>query len=135
MSEKQIEVLVVEPDHAAEIRRIDASLESYQSMVGGYIEAIYPFDDPVALICNEEGKLRGLELNRALRDGEGKVEDIIQGTFFLCGIGEEKFESLPKELQGKYLRMFHDPELFTLIEGEIVVIPVHLEDDSTDTSL
>ncbi len=40
--------------------------ETLQAAVGGDIQAVYPYEDPVALICNEEGKLMGLPLNRAL---------------------------------------------------------------------
>ena len=42
------------------IQEIDGSLESMQRIVGGDIEAVYPFDDPVAIVCNEEGKLLSL---------------------------------------------------------------------------
>ena len=34
------------------IQEIDGSLESMQRIVGGDIEAVYPFDDPVVLVCN-----------------------------------------------------------------------------------
>ena len=47
------------------MKEIDSDLESLQHEVGGYIEAMYPDEDPVALVCNEEGKLEGLPLNRA----------------------------------------------------------------------
>ena len=66
------------------VQDIDAGLESMQKIVDGSIQAIYPFDEPVALICNEEGKLLNLPLNRALRDDKGNIYDIISGTFFLC---------------------------------------------------
>ena len=39
------------------MKEIDSGLESFQHEVGGCIEAIYPYEDPVALVCNEEGKL------------------------------------------------------------------------------
>ena len=39
------------------VKEIDGNLESMQEIVGGYIEAIYPFDDPIALVCNDEGKI------------------------------------------------------------------------------
>ena len=58
---------------------------SPEAAVGGPIQAIYPFPEPVALICHEEGKLLGLPLNRALRDKDGEIYDIIAGPFFLCG--------------------------------------------------
>ena len=50
-----MKVVICEPGQKARIAEIKANLESYQKTVGGYIEAIYPFDDPVALVCNEEG--------------------------------------------------------------------------------
>ena len=78
-------VLLIEPGKTPRHTEIDGTLEGMQQVVGGYIQAIYPFEDPVALICNEEGKLLGLPLNRALKDGDGDIYDIIAGTFFLCG--------------------------------------------------
>ena len=62
-----MKILVVEPLAAPYEKEIEGGLESMQAVVGGYIQAIYPFeDDELALICNEEGKLLGLPFNRAL---------------------------------------------------------------------
>ena len=52
-------VLVVEPGRVPYVKEIDSGLKSLQSEVGGWIEAICPFEEEVALICNEEGKLCG----------------------------------------------------------------------------
>ena len=52
-----MEVVMVEPGKEARLAEIGADLKSLQTAVGGYIEAAYFFDDPVALICNEEGKV------------------------------------------------------------------------------
>ena len=93
-----------------------------QNEVGGYIEAIYPFYDPVALICNEEGKINGLPLNRALRDEKGKAYDIISGTFMVVGLGEENFSSLSDDLMEKYTDYFKAPERFIVGDGKIVVL-------------
>ena len=112
-----MEVVLVEPGKEARIAEIGSDLRSLQAAVGGYIEAAYFFDDPVALIRNEEGKVYGLPYNRAVRDEAGKVQDIIAGPFFVCGLGEDDFCSLPKELQTKYLDMFKYPEKFTAIGG------------------
>ena len=60
-------VLLVEPNADPRAIEIDDSLASMQSLVGGLIEAVYPFSDPVALICNDEGKLTGLPQNRPLK--------------------------------------------------------------------
>ena len=68
-----IAVLIVEPGKEPYVKEIDSNLKSLQHEVGGYIEAIYPYEDPVALVCNEEGKLEGLPLNRALRDEDGDI--------------------------------------------------------------
>ena len=55
--EQYINVVLCEPGKKARVTTIMNSLESLQKMVGGYIEAVYPFDDPVAIVCNEEGKI------------------------------------------------------------------------------
>ncbi len=116
-----MEVVMVEPGKEARLAEIGSDLKSLQTAVGGYIEAAYFFDDPVALICNEEGKVYGMPYNRAVRDEAGRVQDIIAGPFFVCGLGEESFCSLPKELQTKYLDMFKYPEKFLTIGGKMVI--------------
>lgn len=108
-----MKVLVVNPGAYPETREIDGGLESMQNLVGGLIQAIYPFQDPVALICNDEGKLLAMEWNRALRHPEsGQIYDIISGPFFLCGLGEEDFTSLTDAQLQKFEEMFHYPEVF-----------------------
>ena len=101
-----MKVLAVMPGNAPEELEIDGTLESMQQIVGGLIQAIYPWVDPVALICNDEGKLLGLEPNRYLMNEEGEVYDIICGPFFICGLGREDFASLTPELMERYKRMF-----------------------------
>ena len=118
-----IEVLMVEPGQYPRVERIGSDLASLQKAVDGYIEAIYPYDDPVALICGEEAKLEGKPLNRALRDGDGDIYDIVAGKFFICGLGDENFASLPKELQQKYEEKFRQPEAFLKMGSKIMAIP------------
>ena len=60
-------ILVVEPMKKPTVQEIDGSLESMQRIVGGDIEAVYPFDDPVVLVCHGEGKLLGLPMNPECR--------------------------------------------------------------------
>lgn len=114
-----MDVLIVEPEKAPRMASISGDLESLQKAVGGYIEAIYPFDDPVALVCNEEGKLIGLPLNRHIKD-----YDIIAGTFLVCGLSKENFASLTPELEEKYRKMFVDPEVFLKMGNKIVSFSV-----------
>ena len=75
-------------------KEIGDDLESLQHEVDGYIQAVYPFREPVASICNEEGKLSGKALNRALWDESGQIYDVVAGTFLIAGLGEENFISL-----------------------------------------
>ena len=81
-----------------------------------------PFDDEVAVICNEEGKMKNLDLNRGIYDKNGKLLDIICGSFFLCyaPIESEKFLPLPANLRAKYEKMFKEPERFFLSEKGII---------------
>ena len=76
----------------------------------------------MALICNEEGKLLGLPLNRALRDDTGEIYDIIAGNFIVTGLGEESFSDLSPELMEKYKEQFLAPESFARIGGKILAV-------------
>ena len=93
--ETSMEVLLVEPGQYARIATISSGLAAMQAAVGGDIQAVYPFDDPVAIVCDDEGKLNGKPLNRALRDEDGTVYDIVAGTFFVCGLGETQDMPFP----------------------------------------
>ncbi|WP_418328006.1 DUF3846 domain-containing protein, partial [Ruminococcus sp.] len=87
-------VLEIAPGHYPKQVEIDPDLKALQQAVGGNIGASYPFSDPVAIVYNDEGKLMGLPLNRALRDGSGEAYDVVAGTFLVVGLGEEDFASL-----------------------------------------
>ena len=124
MKADTLTVLVVEPEQPPYVKSIEDDLRSLQAEVGGRIEAIYPFDDPVAIICNEEGKLLGLPLNRALRDEDHHVYDVVAGTFLVAGLWAEDFCSLNEKQIEKYSEHFKTPELFLRINGRMLVIPV-----------
>ena len=118
-------VIVVEPKKKPMVQDIDADLDSMQKIVGGPIEAIYPFEEPVALICNEEGRLLNLPLNRALRDDAGEVYDIISGTFFLCvaPTDSDHFAGLTDQQVKTYMERFAMPEMFLDVGGDLFVLP------------
>jgi hypothetical protein len=125
-----MKVLLVEPGKAPKETELEDTLEAMQKAVGGLMEAVYPFEDTVALICNEEGKLLGLPLNRALYSPEdGKLYDIVAGTFFLCSApaDSEKFDSLSEEQLRHYRRLFQMPELFLRLNGRLAVLPAKEE--------
>ena len=118
----RLEVLYVRPNKTAEFVEINNDLTSMQKLVDGYIEEYMPFDDEVAVICNEEGKMKNLDLNRGIYDKNGKLLDIICGSFFLCyaPIESEKFLPIPANLRAKYEKMFKEPERFFLSEKGII---------------
>ena len=120
-----MQVIVVEPKKKPTAQDIGSDLESMQKIVGGTIEAVYPFDEPVALICNEEGKLLNLPPNRALRDDEGNVYDIISGTFFLCAAPPDSnhFAGLTDQQVKTYMERFAMPEMFLNVGGDLFVLP------------
>lgn len=117
-----MQALLIKPHRYPEIVDIDDSLASLQDAVGGWIQAIYPFDDPVAIICNEEGKLDGLEPNRAIRDEENRVFDVIAGDMLIVGLTEDNFGDLSHTLTAKYEKLFHYPESFMVHDGQIIVL-------------
>ena len=96
------------------VQEIDGSLESMQKIVGGTIQAVYAFDDPVAIVCNDEGKLLGLPMNRALTDDHGVPYDIVCGTFFMAGVGREDFISLTEQQIEKYQRKYTNEMVFSV---------------------
>ena len=121
-------ILVVEPLKSPEVREIDGTLESMQQIVGGTIQAIYPFDDPVTIVVNDEGKLLGFPPNRGLRDDAGELYDIICGTFFMCGLTEENFGSMTEEQIKKFSKEYETPELFVRLNGELLALPLTPEE-------
>lgn len=121
---EKITVLVVEPGKEPYEKDISSGLASLQHEVGGDIQAIYPHDDLVALIFDEEGKLKGSPLNRALRDEDGHIYDILAGTFLIAGLAEGSFSSLDKDLMQKYKEHYKTPEMFIRANGRLVVLPL-----------
>ena len=124
LARETIKVLLVEPEERPRVVEIGTGLEDLQHAVGGDIEVVYPFEDRVGLIVNEEGKLIGLPLNRALRDENNEVYDIIAGSFLVAGLTEDNFGSLTEEQIGKFEGLFHQPETFVKMGRSIMAIPV-----------
>ena len=120
-----MQVVAVEPKKKPTAQDIGSDLESMQKIVGGPIEAVYPFDEPVVLICNEEGKLLNLPLNRALRNDEGEVYDIVSGTFFVCAAppDSDHFTGLTDQEIKTYMERFATPEMFLNVGGNLFVLP------------
>ena len=125
--DEEITVLLIEPEKVPKEITITNSLESLQNAVGGYIEVLYPFDDNVCIICNEEGKLNGMQLNRALHTMDGEIYDILAGPVIIAGLTEDDFGSLTAEQAELYSKMYHTPEAFIMNDGKITVFPIRAE--------
>ena len=120
-------IVIVEQGRKPPETELERDLESMQHCVDGTIEAVYePVGRDAALTCNDEGKLLGLPLNRALRDEKGEIYDVIAGTFFICGAPHdgEDFTSLTDEQTAYWLKRFAKPEFFVSVNGKLICVPV-----------
>jgi hypothetical protein len=135
MERDKIKVIVCRVDERAEVIEIEDKLEAMQEVVGGLIQEYMPWEDEVAIICNEEGKMNRMPLNRAIIDEDGQMLDIIAGPFFICyaPLESETFESLPPDLEEKYRRKFEQPERF--FKTEKGISSVKYEPDSRSTEI
>lgn len=120
-----MKILIVEPGKHPRKADIPHTLSNLQGVVGGYIQAVYPWKDRVGLVCDEEGLLKHKPFNRLINP-----DLAIFGTFFLCGLDEEDFTDLPDELAGKYELLLHEPEMLFRTETGHVVIPLKSIDES-----
>lgn len=125
-----MKVLMVEPGKVPYVTKIRDDLKAMQEAVGGCIQALYPYEDPVALVCNDDGKILNLPFNRALYDEDGQMYDIIAGKFFIVGLGEDNFANLSDRLAEKFYEQFKHPEIFvrTARGIEAVKQPIPQED-------
>ena len=107
-------VVYVEPGKPACVREIGSDLKSLQEAVaGGPIECVYAHRDNTLIVCNDEGKLIGLEGNRRLGS------DIIAGVFYIMSEGEDgDLVSLSEEKIQHYTQWFWEPEAFDSAEVE-----------------
>ena len=112
-------ILIVEPGKHPRLAEIDGSLEQMQKTVGGYIQAVYPWEDYVALVCDEEALYKDSEWNRYISEGLA-----IKETFFICGIEGEDFADLPLDLTEKYMQLLYTPQIFIRTPSGVVVLNI-----------
>ncbi len=120
---RSLRVLMVEPGREARPAVIGGELEDLQAAVGGLIEAVYPFDENVCLVCNDEGKILGMDPNRGLFDDRGNLYDVICGPFFVCGTDGPDFVSLTEEQMERYEERFRLPERFWRSGRQVMAVP------------
>ena len=117
-------MLLVQPNAYPKKISVGMELEDLQAMVGGDIEVTYPFEDEVAIILNESGKINGLPLNRAIYTEDGDMQEIYAGDFLVVGLTEDDFGSLTSEQMQKFEEQFHQPQMFVRMGRSIMAIPV-----------
>ena len=106
MKEKQIRALMVEPMESPKFVTLQNDLDSLQKAVSigapeqGLIELVH-LEDNIYILCNEEGKLIGLTLNRYLGS------DILCGVFYVVADDAEgNLASLNPDQVEKYSEFF-----------------------------
>ena len=120
---KTMRVVYVEPGKVAQVIDLGTELEDLQAAVGGNIEPFYPFDEAVAIVCNDEGKYNGMLPNRAVYGENGEMIDVIFGSFFICDCSGESFGSLSEEQIKVYKGKFQNPERFFQVNNKIIAVP------------
>lgn len=122
---KTMRIIHVEAGKEADVLSTDRSLEILQALVGGHLEMLCPFNDTAVIVCNDEGKIKGLPLNRGITHPEtGELYEIIAGNFFICDAPSDSddFESLSEDQVKVYLEKFKYPEKFMRINEKIIAI-------------
>ncbi|MFR3226936.1 MAG: DUF3846 domain-containing protein [Blautia massiliensis (ex Durand et al. 2017)] len=116
----KLRVVIVEPGRYARKATIENTLEAEQAVVGGMIDVIRPWPkENVCLVLNDEGKVIPLQPNRGLSE----IDDVVYGTFFLCGEDGENFCSLTNEQVERYLARVREPEIICDMPDAIICFP------------
>ena len=118
---ERIKVLLVEPMEKPRVVEIDHDLTSMRELVGGDIACTYPWEELVGLVHCDDALALGYPLNRMLKDEDGNIYDVVSGAFFLCGLTEDSFGSLPDTLAEKYSELFRFPEMYMRTMDDRVV--------------
>ena len=125
---KTIKAIICEPGKKAYVKEISTDLKALQGIVGGLIEFFY-LSDHVFLVCNDEGKIINLPMNRVIRDEQGSIIEVINGTFFIAKDNEDEdsdgFESLTTEEVEFYLKKYLYPDDIFLVGNQIMAFPYY----------
>lgn len=89
---KKLRVIICEVDKAPRVEEINDDLKTMQEIVGGYIEVARTGN--LIMVCDEDGKLKGLPMNRPLFNMRDEIYDVVCGDCFLVGDDGEDFRSL-----------------------------------------
>lgn len=87
-----IEVLVKDPGKAPVIQKVENTLEAFQELIGGNIEAVTKKEMGLVMLVDEEGKIKGLPANFA----DYQLEDVIVGRAVFVGDAGDDFCDIPE---------------------------------------
>lgn len=99
-------VLVVEPGYAPYEKEING-LKEMQETVGGLITGIYPYQEEVTIVANDESILLGMDFNRSVPGGYGGIF----GPFFICGTKDGDYISLTPAQMERFKKEYHHAEI------------------------
>ena len=119
---EMIRMLEIAPLEAPRLIEVEHTLENLQKLVGGTVQAVYPWEDYCCILCDDDGKAKGYPANRVLVDEDGNPYDILVGTFYICGLTRDDFASIPDDLAEKYTEKFKYPEFFMRTENGHVIM-------------
>jgi len=119
---EKLNVVMCEIGKEARVETIEHTLEGMQKIVEGNIE-MFDIEEDITIVCNEEGKILGLPLNRAVRDENEQIIEVIAGNFFIVGVNDEgETISLSKEKCKSLIEKFKYPESFYIENNEVKAI-------------
>lgn len=120
----QLTVVIVKVGQHPYTTIISNEIIAFQQQVGGYIQ-ILQLDKHTALICDEEGKLKGSQPNRGLVI-DGQLVDVIHGTFILIAThpNTREFTSMSDEQAANLVNQYWHPEEFDVFNGQLIAIPI-----------
>jgi len=112
-------ILICEPGKHPRKADVPHELKSLQDIVGGTLQAIYPWNEPVALVCDDEGLLKNYPFNRMIGSCNA-----IMGTFFICGISDEDFSDLSDELMVRFEKELYYPQTLLKTPLGYIILPL-----------
>lgn len=126
----RIPVLLVDQLEEPYFTSVRSNLHEYQRIVKGNIEIVScPDLKGIDIICNEEGKVMSLPLNRSLTDNH-EVYDIVAGTMILATNNSDgETIGLTEDQICAGYDYFKLPQIFVLSdeEGEVEVLDCSIE--------
>lgn len=115
MKDTRITVVHKHPGMEPKLVVVDNELHALQALVDGYIEIgaylCHTASDALVVICNEEGKLRGLDINVLVDRGYGI--DALVGPVFGAKLHDAEFADLTEDEAQLLISWMQENEVLT----------------------